>query len=101
LKVFGRPIALGLAEIAWLAVGRGLLCDRPCQSETLADKRDDEALTEAEYAELLDLSNQVEWFGVTRVDALAKLATICQVPLLKLMDSLGIQSPGSWGPGVR
>jgi hypothetical protein len=61
--------------------------------ETLADKRDDEILTEAEYAEIIDLSNQIEWFGVTRIEALAKLATIRQVPLLKLMDDLGIQSP--------
>jgi hypothetical protein len=62
--------------------------------ETLLDKRDDEALTETEYAELLDLSRQIECFGVTRVEALAKLATIRQVPLLKLMEDLGIQSPG-------
>jgi hypothetical protein len=62
--------------------------------ETLADKRDDEILTEAEYAEILDLSNQIECFGVTRIQALAKLANIRQVPLLRLMDDLGIQSPG-------
>jgi hypothetical protein len=62
--------------------------------ETLADKRDDEILTEAEYAEIVDLSDQIECFGVTRIEALAKLATIRQVPLLKLMDDLGIQSPG-------
>jgi hypothetical protein len=61
--------------------------------ETLADKRDDEILTEDEYTEIIDLSNQIEWFGVTRVEALAKLAIIRQVPLLKLMDDLGIQSP--------
>jgi hypothetical protein len=61
--------------------------------EALLDKRDDETLTEAEYAEILDLSNQIECFGVTRIQALAKLATIRQVPLLKLMDDLGIQSP--------
>jgi hypothetical protein len=62
--------------------------------EILLEKRDDETLTEAEYAELLDISNQIEAFGVKRIEALAKLATIRQVPLLKLMDDLGIQSPG-------
>jgi hypothetical protein len=41
-----------------------------------------------------DLSDQIECFGVTRIETLAKLATIRQVPLLKLMDDLGIQSPG-------
>jgi hypothetical protein len=62
--------------------------------EILLEKRDDETLTEAEYAELLDISNQIEAFGVKRIEALAKLATIRQVPLLKLMDDLGIQTPG-------
>ena len=60
----------------------------------LADKRDDEALTEAEHSELLDIGNQIEWFGVTRLEAMAKLANLRQVPLLQLMDDLGLQSPG-------
>jgi hypothetical protein len=60
----------------------------------LLEKRDNEALTDAEFAELLDISNQMEAFGVERINALAKLATLRQVPLPKLMDDLGIQSPG-------
>jgi hypothetical protein len=62
--------------------------------EILLERRDDETLTEAEYAELLDIGDQIEAFGVKRIEALAKLATIRQVPLPKLMDDLGIQSPG-------
>ncbi len=60
----------------------------------LLEQRDDETLTADEYAELLAISNQIEAFGVKRIEALAKLATLRQVPLIKLMDDLGIQSPG-------
>ncbi len=67
------------------------LCDR---YEALLEKRDDETLNNTEYAELLEISNQIEGFGVKRVEALAKLATLRQVPLPKLMDDLGIHSPG-------
>ncbi len=62
--------------------------------EVLLEKRDDEALTEVEYAELLDLSDRIEGLGVRRIEALVKLATLRQVPLSKLMDDLGIHSPG-------
>ena len=61
--------------------------------QLLADKRDGEILTASEYEELLSVGYQIETMGVKRIEALAKLSAIRQVPLLKLMDSLGIQSP--------
>lgn len=76
------------------AINQGIPSALHDRYEILLEKRDNETLTEAEYAELLDISNQIEAFGVKRIEALAKLATIRQVPLLKLMDDLGIQSPG-------
>jgi hypothetical protein len=76
------------------AINQGISSKLHDRYEILLEKRDDETLTEAEYAELLDISNQIEAFGVKRIEALAKLATLRQVPLLKLMDDLGIQSPG-------
>jgi hypothetical protein len=75
-------------------INQGISAKLHDRYEILLEKRDDETLTEAEYAELLDISDQIEAFGVKRIEALAKLATIRQVPLLKLMDDLGIQSPG-------
>jgi hypothetical protein len=77
-----------------LEINRGIPEQIHERYETLLEKRDDEALSEAEYRELLDLSNQIEGFGVRRIEALVKLATLRQVPLPKLMDDLGIQSPG-------
>jgi hypothetical protein len=60
----------------------------------LLKKRDNDDLTDTEYAEFLDISNQIESLGVKRIEAVAKLALIRQVHLPKLMDDLGIQSPG-------
>jgi hypothetical protein len=76
------------------AINQGIPSELHDRYEILLEKRDDEILTEAEYTELLDISNQIEAFGVKRIEALAKLATIRQVPLLKLMSDLGIQNPG-------
>jgi hypothetical protein len=78
-----------------LEINRGIPEQIHERYETLLEKRDDEALSEAEYRELLDLSNQIEGFGVSRIEALVKLAILRQVPLSKLMDDLEIQSPQS------
>ena len=61
--------------------------------QVLLEKRDAEVLNEVEYGELLVVGEQIEAIGVKRIEALAKLSTIRRVPLLTLMDSLGIQSP--------
>ncbi len=77
-----------------LAINQSIASSLHDRYTALLEKRDDETLTADEHAELLAISNQIEAFGVKRIEALAKLATLRQVPLLKLMDDLGIQSPG-------
>jgi hypothetical protein len=77
-----------------LEINQGIKQELGDRYQVLLDKRDDETLTEAEHTELLDISNQIEGFGVRRIEALVKLAAIRQVSLLKLMNDLGIQSPG-------
>ena len=77
-----------------LEINQGIPAQVHDRYEVLLEKRDDETLTEDNYRELLDLSNQIEGFGVKRIEALAKLATFRQVSLPKLMDDLGIHSPG-------
>ena len=62
--------------------------------QVLLEKRDAETLSQVEYEDLLVVGERIEAVGVKRIEALAKLSTIRQVPLLTLMDSLGIQSPG-------
>ena len=62
--------------------------------QVLLEKRDAETLSQVDYEDLLVVGERIEAVGVKRIEALAKLSTIRQVPLLTLMDSLGIQSPG-------
>ncbi len=61
--------------------------------EILADKLDEETLIESEYQELLNIADQIEAYGVRRLESLVKLAELRQVPLLQLMTDLGIQTP--------
>lgn len=63
------------------------------QYDALIAKRLAETLTDAEYAELLWLTNQVEQLETNRVAALAALARLRQTSLAELMQSLGIQPP--------
>ncbi len=74
-------------------INRGIPAELSDRYAILADKRDDETLTAAEYQELLDIAQQIEAFGVKRLEALAKLAELRQVPLLQLMTDLGIKAP--------
>jgi hypothetical protein len=61
--------------------------------QVLAEKRDDEALNDDEYEELLELSDRVEQLSADRLEALVKLAELRQVTLPQVMDDLGIQPP--------
>jgi hypothetical protein len=58
----------------------------------LMAKRDAETLSEAEYAELLRLTKQVEAFDVARLEALSKLAVLRGVTLSELMRHLEMVS---------
>jgi hypothetical protein len=59
----------------------------------LIARRQAETLTDAEYDEMLQLTQQVEAFQARRVAYLAELAQLRQIPLAALADSLGIQEP--------
>jgi hypothetical protein len=77
-----------------LAINQGMPATLHERYEQLLELRDDERLTVAESAELLAISGQIEGWGVRRIEALAQLATLRQVPLPELMNDLGIHSPG-------
>jgi hypothetical protein len=76
-----------------LQINQGIPTDLHQHYHRLIEKRDTETLTPAEYEELLHLSDRIELLTAQRADALVKLSTLRQVPLLQLMDDLGIQSP--------
>jgi hypothetical protein len=87
------PIATPEESTLLRAINQGIPAELSDRYEILADKRDDETLTEAEYQELLNIAEQIEAFGVKRLEALVKLSDQRQVPLLQLMADLGIQTP--------
>jgi hypothetical protein len=63
--------------------------------DELIPKRRESALSEAEYDELLRLTEQVEAFDVKRVESLAELARLRKTSLRALMKELGIKTPAS------
>jgi hypothetical protein len=77
-----------------LEINQGIPMELHQRYQALRDKRDDETLTDKEHIEIIQLSNQIEMLGVKRLESLAKLADIRQIPLLQLMDDLGIQGAG-------
>lgn len=58
----------------------------------LKEKRDTETLTDAEYTELISISDQIELANVERVKKLIQLAQYRNVPLRELMEELGIKA---------
>ncbi|MBO3457309.1 hypothetical protein G7B40_005455 [Aetokthonos hydrillicola Thurmond2011] len=72
-------------------INQGINLELRAQYQTLPAKPEAETLTDAEYNTLIQLSNQIEQFGVERLEALANLAQLRQVSLSDLMETLGIQ----------
>jgi hypothetical protein len=72
-------------------INQGIPNDLNNQYRSLQQKRDTTTLSEAEHQTLTQLSEQVEQIGAQRLEALANLAQLRQIPLLDLMETLGIQ----------
>jgi hypothetical protein len=87
------PILLDQEASLLLQINQGIPTDLHQRYQTLTEKRDAETLTDEEYEELLQLSDRIEHLTAQRLEALVNLATLRQIPLLQLMDDLGIQSP--------
>ena len=60
----------------------------------LQARQEAETITEPERFEFLQLVEQLEELNVVRIGALGKLSKLRGVPLLELMDSLGLKPPG-------
>jgi hypothetical protein len=76
-----------------LKINEGLPTSTRQRYAELIARRQAETLTDAEYAELLELTQQVEAYQARRVACLAELAQLRKVPLATLADSLGINEP--------
>ncbi|ACB54120.1 unknown [Crocosphaera subtropica ATCC 51142] len=74
-----------------LKINQGLSSDIQTRYQLLIQKRDNETLTEQEYNELLQLTSLFEDHQAKRLESLARLAQLRQVPLSNLMTQLGIK----------
>jgi hypothetical protein len=74
-------------------VHRRLPADLRHRYDTLVAKRRAETLTHEEHEELLRLANEVEAHNTRRVESLAKLSLLRQVPLDQLMMDLDLHWP--------
>ena len=61
------------------------------QYQILMEKRHQETLTELEYQQLLELTDQVEKYQAQRLEYLTQLAEIRQVSLSDLMTEMGVK----------
>jgi len=59
--------------------------------QTLIEKRHQEILTESEYQQLLELTEQVEKYQAQRLEYLTQLAQIRQLSLTNLITQMGLQ----------
>jgi len=71
-------------------INQGLSPDVRRRYLDLIQKRDAETLSEAEYQELINLTDQVELQQAVRIEALGQLAQLRGEPVQKLMKSLEI-----------
>jgi len=76
-----------------LQINEGIPEEMHRQYRSLVVKRDAETLTDDEYETLLALSDRIEVMAAARAESLVKLANLRQIPLMQLMDNLGIQTP--------
>jgi len=85
---------LSQAESAlMLRINQGIPADLQRRYDDLIAKRSAATLIPEEYAELLQLTDQVEQLEADRIAALTELAGLRQTSLTDLMHTLGIQPP--------
>jgi len=90
--VAGRRLSRRESELL-LKVNRGIPTEVQRRYDALIARRQDFALTPAEYDELLKLTDEIEMLDAQRIEYLSELARLRKKPLTVVMDELGIQAP--------
>lgn len=94
LQAQQKAVSLPSGESALLLkINTGLSAETQARYDHLIAKRRSETLTTDEYAELLRLTQQAEQIDVQRLESLAELAKLRNVPLKTVMQQLEIQTP--------
>ena len=79
----------------FLIINQSLPTDQQKRIEELTEKMEFESITEAEHAELLQLTDAMENAQVKRLKAVAELAKVRNVSLSEMMRQLGLE-PGRY-----
>jgi hypothetical protein len=74
-------------------INQGLPAEMQQRFHLLTAKRRAETLTPEEHQELLSLGDEIELGDAKRVEYLAELAQVRNIPLRQLMKQLGIRPP--------
>ncbi len=94
LKARRRNANLSTQESEWLLqINQAIPPERQARFNELVAKRQAFTLTDAEHAELLQLTDQIEQRDAERIEALGKLAQLRGRSLPEIMKDLGIQLP--------
>jgi hypothetical protein len=78
----------------WQEINAGWSVESWQRYHDLVAKRRAETLTEDEYTELADLTNEREVAHASRIERLFELADLRQTTIEDVMDQLGIKAPG-------
>jgi hypothetical protein len=90
----GAPVGLPPAEAALLErINEALPEATWARYDALREERDAGTLTDTEYAELLELVNEVEIWNARRLEAVAELAKLRGVRFPDLVKQLGLGAP--------
>ena len=73
-----------------IKINQDLIPELQQQYQILIKKRHQETLTESEYEQLLELTEQVEKYQAQRIEYLTQLAQIRQVSLTTLITQMGV-----------
>jgi hypothetical protein len=90
------PVLSAQETDLFFKINQGIPDDLHCEYLALVEQRDAETITPEGYEQMLKLGDEIDNVAADRASALAQLAEIRQVPLIQLMDDLGI-----YGAGVR
>jgi hypothetical protein len=94
LKARRRNANLSTQESEWLLqINQAIPPELQARFNELVAKRQAFTLTDAEHAELLQLTDQIEQRDAERIEALGKLAQLRGRSLPEIMKDLGIQLP--------
>jgi hypothetical protein len=88
-----RPETLSAEESKLIKrINRGIPVEIGNRQKQLSRKRKKQALTDAEHAELVKLTDEVERRDADRAAALLKLAKLRRTPIRRLMKLMGIHA---------